>query len=289
MFTNSNHVKGLMWFILSLLISNFNDVAAKLVIVRLDPLQIASLRFFWSVVSLIPCIIYYGTKCLKTKSISIHIVRGALFYIAIAMWIWGVGVVSLSTVTTISFTVPVFVLLLAPRFLKEKVGVALWLSTTICLIGAVLALEPLHEDFKPLSLLLLCASAMFGTLDVINKRYIVKEGTIPMLFYSALVSFACSIPGAVITWTAPTGYEMLTLALLGAGSNAILYCILTSFKYIAASALSPYRYLELILSIVVGYVCFSETPTFMNCVGSFIIVLSTLYIAKQQMKSKNDA
>jgi len=123
-------------------------------------------------------------------------------------------------------------------------------------------------------------------LDVINKKYIVQEGTIPMLFYSAVVSFVCSIPGAAITWVQPTYNELFSLALLGAGSNAILFCLLTSFKYIAASALSPYRYLELIMSMVVGYVYFHEIPTVISCLGSVIIIISTLYIAKKQMKSK---
>lgn len=283
---NSSYIKGLCWFILSLIISNMNDVAAKILINNMDPMQVSSLRFFWSVISLIPVILYYGPSCLKTKSISIHIIRGSLFYVAISMWIWGVGMVPLSTVTTISFTVPIFVLILAPKFLNESVNRALWISTIVCLFGTILALEPFKSGFEPLSLILLASSFIFATLDVINKRYIVREGMVPMLFYSAVVSFLCSIPAAVSVWNSPSAPDIMKLALLGIGSNAILYCILEAFKNINASDLSPYRYLELILSLTIGYLYFNEIPSGIAAIGSLIIVFSTFYIARHQSKSK---
>jgi S-adenosylmethionine uptake transporter len=283
---NSSYIKGLCWFVISLVISNMNDVAAKILINNMDPMQVSSLRFFWSIISLIPVILYYGPSCLKTKSIFIHIIRGSLFYIAISMWIWGVGIVPLSTVTTISFTVPIFVLILAPKFLKESVDRPLWISTIFCLFGTILALEPLKSGFEPLSLVLLASSFIFATLDVINKRYIVQEGMIPMLFYSALVSFICSIPAASFVWNWPSGMDVIKLALLGIGSNAILYCILQAFKNIKASDLSPYRYLELILSLTIGYIYFNEIPSGIAAIGSLVIVCSTFYIAKHQSKSK---
>ncbi len=283
---NTSYMKGIAWFVASLIISNMNDAAAKLLVGNMNPMQVSSLRFFWSIISLLPPIFYYGASCLKTQSILIHVIRGSLFYVAISMWIWGVGIVPLSTVTTISFTVPIFVLILAPKFLKETVDKPLWISTIICLFGTMLALEPFKDNFKILSLILLASSFMFASLDVINKKYIVKEGMIPMLFYSAIVSFLCSIPGAAAVWISPSYTDLLILGLLGLGSNAILYCILAAFKHIGASALSPYRYLELILSLSVGYIYFNETPTLINCIGSLIIVLSTLYIAMHQAKSK---
>lgn len=281
---NLNYIKGVSWFILSLIISNFNDVAAKLLIVSLDPLQVSCLRFLGGIISLIPCILYFGKSCLRTQNMKIHVIRGSLFYCAIAMWIWGVGLVPLATVTTISFTVPIFVLMLAPHFLKEKVSAPLWISTVVCLIGISLALEPFHSGFNPLSLILLCSSFMFATLDIINKKHIVQEGTIPMLFYSALISFICSLPAASMVWVQPSQKELISLALLGAGGNAILYCLLNSFRHIAASSLSPYRYLELIVSISMGYFYFNEVPTFIACMGIVVVVLTTLYITNYQLK-----
>jgi S-adenosylmethionine uptake transporter len=280
---NANYLRGVSWFILSLIISNLNDVIAKLLTFRLDPLQVSSMRFFWSLVSLTPLVLYYGTKCLKTNNIKLHLMRGSIFYLAIYMWINGVSTAPLSTVTTLSFTVPIFVLMLAPKFLKEEVSRVLWFSTLACLLGTIFILEPFNDTFEPLTLLLIISSLLFAILDVVNKKYIVQEGIIPMMFYSALVSLFCSLPGSISAWQQPSFNELFNLALLGVGSNAILFCLLTAFKYVNASALSPYRYMELIISVTVGYIYFSEIPTLVAALGSTIIVLTTMFVARQQM------
>ena len=51
-----------------------------------------------------------------------------------------------------------------------------------------------------------------------------------------------------------------------------------------ASAVAPYRYLELVLSGVFGYVIFSEIPEITMYVGAAIIIPTTFYVGYKQMK-----
>ena len=132
--------------------------------------------------------IYYGKKSFYTSRIGLHLIRGGLLFCAIALWCFGLTQAPITVATTLTFVIPMFVLILARIFLNERVSWARWIVTIIGFLGATIVLEPTHVDFSPLMLLLLAATAMFATLDVINKKFVVKESMLAMLFYTALVT-----------------------------------------------------------------------------------------------------
>ena len=76
------------------------------------------------------------------------------------------------------------------------------------------------------------------------------------------------------------------LAALGAGANALLYCLLKSFSMVDASALAPFRYTELILSAGVGWVLFKEAISMNTILGAMVIVPSVYVVWKENQKKE---
>ena len=278
---------GIAWFILSLVISNLNDVIAKYVGSDLHFAQTTFCRCFFGMLSLLPFMIYGGIKSFKTPRPIMHVIRGSLLYFGIAIWILGLNLVPIATATIMTFTIPLFILIMAPIFLGEKVSARLWSATLVGFVGVIIVFNPSHDTFQPISLILLLSSLMFATLDIINKKYVVKESMLSMLFYSAVVTSVLGFYPAYMFWQDITTHQLVLLAILGAGSNLILYCLLKAFSFVQASAVAPYRYLELVLSAFVGFVVFSEIPAMATYIGTLIIVPCTLYVASQQIKWEN--
>ena len=76
------------------------------------------------------------------------------------------------------------------------------------------------------------------------------------------------------------------------GGNLILFFILKAFTYADATAVSPYRYLELMFSTIVAYIVFKEIPSESTIYGALIIIPSTLFIIyseKQEFKKQDEA
>jgi S-adenosylmethionine uptake transporter len=94
-----------------------------------------------------------------------------------------------------------------------------------------------------------------------------------------------AIPG-IYHWTTPDIGGLALLFILGAGSNLILYCLLKSFSYIEVSIVAPYRYLELLFSITLGYIFFKEQFNTTNWIGAGIIVLSTLIMSYEYLLAR---
>jgi S-adenosylmethionine uptake transporter len=274
------------WFILSLMSSCLNDIISKYMGMRLHSLEIAFFRFSFGALTLVPFILYYGTSTLKTSNPLVHLSRGTLLFFGMTAWTYGVTIVPITTATMVGFSMPLFVLVLAVFFLNENITWQRWGATIAGFVGIVITLQPHAEDFNPEVLVFIFAAMSFATLDIINKKFIVKESMISMLFYSAIVTAILSVVPATQYWQTPSANELLLLLILGASSNLILFFILKAFALLDATAIAPYRYLELLMSAIFGYMIFEDIPSASTWYGAAILIPATLFIVYSENKNK---
>jgi S-adenosylmethionine uptake transporter len=278
---------GVLWFILSLVSSAINDVISKYAGLRLGSYEITFFRFLFGTITLIPFVIYYGTSTLRTSRASIHFIRGLLLFLGIAGWTYGLSIAPVTTATVISFTVPIFVLILGIFFLSENIIWQRWAVTIVVFAGLVITLDPSAKDFNPEILVFIASAVCFAILDIINKKFVIKESMISMLFYSAIITAIFALPFALQDWVTPNIEELLLLFALGASANLILFFLLKAFSVADATALAPYRYFELIVSATIAYFIFQEIPTETTIIGSLLIIPSTLFIIYSENKEIN--
>ena len=279
---------GIGWFLLSLLSSVLNDVISKYTGMRLHSFQVAFFRFTFGAITLLPFIAYYGVGMLKSANPLVHITRGTLLFFGMTAWTYGLTIAPVSTATVMSFSIPLFVLVLAVFFLNENIMWQRWLVTIVGFAGIVVTLRPHAEEFNPQMLIFVFAAVAFASLDIINKKFIIKESMISMLFYSAIITALLSVPPAIHYWITPTTHELVLLFILGASSNVMLFFILKAFALVDATAVAPYRYLELIISASLGYILFNEIPETHVWYGAAILIPSTLFIIYSENNAINE-
>lgn len=291
-FHSKGFLQGIFWMIMVCAISNMNDVLTKCVGCRLSGFEVAFFRFFFSTLWLLPFMLAQGKGSFLTKYPGVNFIRALLLVLAVAPWCYGVAALPLTLATTLSFTVPFFVLPLAKIFLKEHVGWQRCGATLFGFLGMVISLNPSSGGFDPMALALIASAVMFAALDIINKKLLTQdESLLSMLFYSALGTAVLGLVPALLTWETPTLQELGFLALLGGGGSLILFCLLKAFAAAEVSALQPFKYFEFVLSAIFGFLIFHEFPTTSTLLGTLIIVPSTLYLAffeTRQQKKKLD-
>ncbi len=280
-----NYFIGVSWFVLSLFSSVVNDIISKYTGLRLQSFEVAFFRFLFSTLTLLPFIFYYGLRTITTTNPLIHLARGVLLFLGMTSWTYGLTIAPVTTATVISFAIPLFTLVLAVFFLKENIIWQRWVVTLIAFIGIVITLKPNGSDFNPWVLIFVLAAFSFSMLDIINKIFVIKESMISMLFYSALTTAILAAPPSVMYWQTPTVTEIILLFILGISANLILFFILKAFSLADATALAPYRYLELIVSALSAYFIFNEVPEQSTLYGALIIIPSTLFIIYSEKKA----
>ncbi|MCT4697240.1 MAG: DMT family transporter [Candidatus Cardinium sp.] len=273
-----SYLQSLFWLLLSILSSCLNDLVTKYLITELSACQICFLRFAFGSLLLVPFIYHRGS--FKTQRPLLHVWRGLFLSIAMGLYAYSLTQMTMSSATVIGFTNPIFVLILARIFLKEKVAFPIWMATLLTCIGMALILRPTMYNSASLSCIL--ATLVFASLDVINKKYVTCEPMLSMLFFSNLVASCCMLPVAYCYWQTPTLFELCFATILGIGSNLILYFLLKALHQSTVASLAPMKYTEWLLSILFGYLFFQEWPTFSTCLGAGIIISCTCFIVYYQ-------
>ncbi|MCX4084670.1 DMT family transporter [Rickettsia hoogstraalii] len=279
------YLTGIGWFLLSLVSSSANDVMSKYLGTRLHSFEVAFFRFFFSSIVLLPFVFYYGKNTLKTSRPFVHILRGLLLFFGMTSWTYGLTIAPVTTATVVSFSIPLFTLILAVFFLNENIIWQRWVVTVVGFIGLVVTLKPHAEDFNPEILYFVLAAISFAMLDIINKKFVIKESMISMLFYSAIVTAVVSLPVASQYWLTPSGFELALLFVLGSSGSLILFFLLKAFSMVDATATAPYRYLELVISAIAAYFIFNEFPDKSTLHGAVIIIPATLFIIYSEKKA----
>ena len=287
MSAKNSYYLGIFWFILSIFCSLTNDVLSKYANNALHPFQVAFLRFLFATIVLIPVILYNGIGSIRSSSIKIHILRGTLLFLGIVSWTYGLKYVQIPTATVISFSIPVFTLILAVFFLKENIIWQRWVATAVGLLGVIVTLYPELSEFNLYGFVFLGATILFASLDIINKIFVVKETMISMMFYSSLTTCFLAFIPAMYYWQPIDISTLLLLSIFGASANLILFFILKAFSLVDATAIAPYRYLELPLSGAASYILFGDVPPITTLYGALIIIPATLFIAYSESSRKN--
>lgn len=242
---------------------------------------------------------------LHFRFIHIHCLRGFIFALAIALWNIGIHVFPILFMTMMSFTIPFFTVLLSRIFLKENVTYETLLYLFLSFIGALIVVSN-SANFYPsyfnieidvntekhtyiYVLLILLACNLFSGLDIINKKLLLSgENNYNMIMYSSLFTcffnFLLSHDFSKTFATLNDNNLYWLVLLLGIGNNLILFCILRAFKNSSLSSLSPLRYIEILISGIVGYLFFYEVPNNNMYIGGALIVFSSVFSKFRETK-----
>ncbi|MDR0740511.1 MAG: DMT family transporter [Puniceicoccales bacterium] len=287
------YFKGIAWFIASLMVCETNDVITKLLEGSLSPLQVIWGRFLFSTLALLPFMLQHREN-FCSRYLLANFLRGFILFIGMFIWCYGLDVSQLSIACLINFTTPMFTLILAAFILKEKIGKARIWATLIGFLGVAAVLNPRTASFSTATdSLFLLSAFFFALLDIFNKKLVTKETTLGSLFFTGLFTMLCTL-GAMIcskdtayalTGVFTTGWQnIMLLILLGIGANFLLFFILKSLSYVDVSATAPFRYVELILASVFGYLFFDEKISANAILGAIIIIPSVIYLVRCEVK-----
>jgi len=287
------HFQGIFWIVCASFFSNLGDTLVKLV--SIPPMQITFFRMFFGTLILLPILLSKGKSSFYIKNKRNHFFRVAIGFGAFACWIYGIGKTSLPSITTISFACPLFVLPLAYLFLGEKSGWRRILSVVVGFLGVIIIAffenrggngEANLFSLHPGVLFLLMAAILFALSDIINKKMVSSESLISLLFYFYFGSMLFASIPALLVWHHVSYMELFYLLLSGIGGVSILYCILKATAATEISSIAPYKYIELIISIVVSYLLFNEIIKISTLVGACLIIPSALLIAYYEISKE---
>ncbi len=200
-----------------------------------------------------------------------------------------IGYAGLSTAVLLLYTAPVYVTLLSPVLLREKITSRGFISMLVSLAGIFLVVMPVNGFFESGNQLymgivfgLVSGLSYSGTIMTVSHLKKDYSGT-AQLFWSALISlvillpFGSKVPGEVLAMNLPV---LILFGIVTTAFASLLY--LNSAAKIPAQTVSVLALLEPVSGILLGSLFLHEPifiKTLQGCVfillGAFILVWDT--------------
>ena len=240
-------------------------------------------RFLFSVpLLLIFAIIARKSQFLKIEQKKTLLLRIIFGLSGISFWFLAVRSMPLGQATTLFQSSIIFVTLLSPFLLNEKVGWFRWTAVLTGLIGIIIVTDPFSSAIS-IAVIYGILAAFSGAILAILLRRLGRSDkpTSIALWYN----FSGTIVIAVIIIIMPKqlssigGQTLIDLILLGAVASVLQIFFTTAYKYLDAVVVSSMRYIQIPLSGFAGYLLFSESMSLNQILGAIIIICSCLVIA----------
>jgi drug/metabolite transporter (DMT)-like permease len=248
----------------------------RLASVDLHSTQIVFLRNFFSVLIFVPWLLREGVGVLKTDRISGHFWRAILGIVSMQMWFYALSHMNLAQATALNFTTPIFVVLIAVFFLKEKANIWQWTGAVLGFIGTMVIIRPGSAPVDHLVFMVLASSAIMAVVSVLVKTLTETEKSSVIVFYMAFFMTPLSFPLAAIYWRPipfDTGLIIFTVALF---STLAHYFLTMAFRNANMVMLMPIDFVRLLFTSVFAYYLFDQTVDWNTLVGAILIIVGVI-------------
>lgn len=275
---------GIALMIGAMMLFPYLDVCAKFLGQWGVPvIEIVWARLFFSMVITAPILIAQeGISSLKPRDPLLNTLRGFFLVISTLAFFGALHFQGVAETLSIYFVQPLFITVLAPLVLKEKVGLNRWVAVGIGFLGVLIIVRPGLLQVNP-GTFLAAGSGLGSAITLLLTRKLAGSSTaVANTFYTGL--FGSVFAGAILIfyWQTPSlniFLVMLLLALIGTTAN---YLTLLALQFSEASLLAPFGYTEMINAVLGGWYFFGDFPDHWTFVGVAVLVACALYISYRE-------
>jgi drug/metabolite transporter (DMT)-like permease len=243
----------------------------------------AEVLFFRAVISLIACIVLIlprtGLIVFRTGRLRDHIGRGGTQAVAQSLIIIAFSLMPLGGAIAINFAAPLFAVLFAALWLKEKVGLARGCALIAGFLGVLLVAAPGADSFRIGALFALGNAVLFGSVTAAVRGMTTTESAETLTMYQMVIltlCFALALPVFGFTW--PTGLDLTAMLVNGLFNALGQYWWTRALSLAPTAAVGPFYYLSLVWAIGLGFLFWGEIPTLALLAGSAVVVGSGLFL-----------
>lgn len=212
----------------------------------------------------------------QTRNLPQHVMRNVVHFTGQNLWFWALTAIPLAQVFALEFTSPIWVILLSPLFLGERLTRFKLLAAAMGFAGALIVAQPDFRALDPGMLAAAGSAICFACTAILTKRLTRGESIVSILFWLTLMQaafgfLAASLDGSVAL---PTAQTLPWLALIGAAGVIAHLCLTKALALAPASIVVPIDFARLPLIAFVGASLYGEPISLAVLAGGTLVFLA---------------
>ncbi len=211
---------------------------------------------------------------IRTNRLGTHFIRNVFHFSGQNLWFFALTLIPLAQVFALEFTSPLWVILLAPLVLGERITGIRALSALMGFAGILIVARPDLGHLDP-GVIAAAASAIgFAGSAIFTKRLTRHEGIVSILFWLTLMQsmFGIVISAADGDVTLPTAAIAPWLVLLGVAGVLAHFCLTKALTLAPATVVVPMDFIRLPAIAVVGMLFYNEPLDIFVFIGAIVIL-----------------
>jgi drug/metabolite transporter (DMT)-like permease len=202
-----------------------------------------------------------------------HLIRNIFHFSGQNLWFWALTMIPLAQVFALEFTSPIWVILLSPLVLGEKLTRPRLIAAGMGFVGILMVARPDFAALNPGVLAAAASAVCFAATILMTKALTRGESIVSILFWLTLMQGCFGLVTAahdgVLHW--PTAQTLPWLALIGFCGVLAHTCLTSALSMAPASYVVPLDFLRLPVIAVVGMVFYNEALDPLVMLGAAVI------------------
>jgi drug/metabolite transporter (DMT)-like permease len=279
-------VRGAAFMVLAALFWAALTVLVRMLSADYSTFQILFCRNVVALVVLAPVIARAGWGVMATRRLPLHGLRAVLAYVGMLGFFYGVAHIPIADVVALSFTQPLFIVVLAALILGEAVGLARWRATAIGLAGVLIILRPGFVEIGLATLAVIASSLLYAGSNTCIKALMSTDTPLHAVIYVNLLMLPLGLVPAVATWVTPGWTDAALMIGVGITGTLGVYFVSKAYHAADASAVVPYDFLRLPFAAAGAYVLFNEVADVWTWAGAAVIFVSSYALVRIERRSE---
>lgn len=270
-------LKAALWMIGAITSFTVMAVAGRTVSIELDTFEIMLYRSLTGIAIVITIAKLSGTlQQIKARKLNLHFTRNICHFAGQNLWFYAITIIPLAQVFALEFTTPIWVILLSPLLLKERMTAVGLLSAAIGFIGILIVARPDPTNISS-GLVAAAACAVFFALTAIITRKLTRTETITsILFYLTVMQavFGLICAGYDGNISLPSAGNVPWVILIGVAGLLAHFCLTKALSIAPASIVMPIDFVRLPTIAIVGMLLYNEPLEMLVFVGAALIFMA---------------
>ena len=266
--------KAAIWMTGSIASFSMMAVAGREVSFALDTFEIMLFRSVVGVIIVAFAAVAFGTwHQINGQQFSLHFARNIMHFIGQNLWLYAVTVIPLAQVFALEFTSPIWVILLSPLLLGERITLIRAAAALMGFIGVLVVTRPDMAGINT-GVIMAASSAIFFAFTIIFTKRLTRTQSITcILFYLTVLQlgFGLITAGYDGDIALPNAETLPWLVLIGVAGLLGHFCIANALAIAPATVVVPIDFARLPVIAVIGMLAYGEAFDLWVLLGAGII------------------
>ena len=281
-----NLLLGVLFMCMSGLTSPLMNGFAKLLGQSYSSLQVSWARAFGHVLFMLAVFVpRFGLRMLRTRRLGKHLLRSTCLFVSNLSFFFAIGYIPIGKAASINMIGPLIVAALVWPMLGERTTPGRVIAVAVGFLGVLVIIRPGSEVFHWAALVIVFSALMNGFYQIFTREIADTEAAETSAIYSSVVGAFGMLLVLPFVWRTPGGWGDLalfcSLGVMGAISH---YFVALALGFAPANIVTPFQYVHMVGSVLVGYLLFADLPDAFTWLGAAIVIGSGLYVGWTQTR-----